>query len=159
MGLLGAGEGAGRGLRPLRGLENHLEEALTTSFRLTYPKLELIFCVEDETDPVVPLVRRLIAEHPAVDARLLVGRDRLGGNPKVDNLTKGWRAASADWIIMSDSNALLPADFVESLMSRWRSDTGLVSTAAYVTRPEGFAAEIECAFVNTFQPAGCCSPI
>src|SRR5687767_7567488 len=59
-------------IRPVRGLENHLEAALRSSFRLNYANLELLFCVEEESDPVVPLVRRLIAEHPKINARLLV---------------------------------------------------------------------------------------
>ncbi len=138
-------------LRPVCGLENFIEESLRTSFTLTYPKLEVIFCVDEESDPVVPLVRRLIAEYPAMDARLLVGRDRIGANPKLNNLVKGWKAARSDWIIMSDSNALLPPDFIQTLLVRWRPNTGVVSTAASVTRPESFAAEIECAFVNSLQ--------
>ncbi len=49
-------------LRPVCGVENHLEAALRTSFTLSYQRLELIFCVDDESDAVVPVVRRLIAQ-------------------------------------------------------------------------------------------------
>jgi ceramide glucosyltransferase len=52
---------------------------------------------------------------------------------------------------MSDSNALLPPDYIERLLERWRDDIGVVSTATIVTRPEGFSAELECAFMNSFQ--------
>lgn len=138
-------------LRPVRGLENFIEESLRTSFALTYPKLELIFCVDDADDPIVPLLDRLIAEHPNVNARRLVGRDRISANPKLNNLVKGWNAATSDWILMSDSNALLPPDFIEMLMASWRPGTGVLSTAATVTQPANFAAELECAFVNTVQ--------
>lgn len=138
-------------VRPVCGLENFIEECVETSFRLTYPDLELIFCVDDETDPIVPVIRRLISAYPAVDAKLLVGQDSVGNNPKLNNIVKGWNAARADLVIMSDSNALLPPDYVEALLPRWSGKVGVVSTATIVTRPEGFAAELECAFMNTFQ--------
>ena len=45
-------------------------------------------------DPTCPLVARLIAEHPAVPARLLIGDERISANPKLNNVLKGWRAAT-----------------------------------------------------------------
>jgi ceramide glucosyltransferase len=138
-------------LRPVCGLEDFLEDALRTSFTLSYRRIELVFCIEDAEDAAIPLVRRLIAEHPKVNARLLVGRDRIGANPKVNNLVKGYREATADFVILSDSNALLPVDFVETLLGCFGPKTGIVSTAASMTRPENFPAEIECAFINSVQ--------
>src|SRR5690349_5673106 len=78
-------------LRPVRGVENFIEEEIETSFGLSYPNLEIIFCVDEEDDPIVPLVRRLIARYPAAGARLLVGRDTVTDNPKLNNLYKGWQ--------------------------------------------------------------------
>ena len=40
------------------------------------------------------IAQRLIAAHPEIPARLLVGADRISGNPKLNNLVKGWSAAS-----------------------------------------------------------------
>ncbi|MCW5714711.1 MAG: glycosyltransferase [Bauldia sp.] len=138
-------------LRPVCGLENFLEDALRTSFTLSYRRLELIFCIDDEDDKAIPLVRSLIAEYPQVNARLLVGRDRIGANPKINNLVKGYRASTSDFVILSDSNALLPIDFVETLLGCFGPKVGIVSTAASMTRPENFPAELECAFINTLQ--------
>ena len=137
-------------LRPICGLENNLDRCIESSFRLAYPNYELIFCAEDETDEAVPLVRRLMATYPDVAATLLIGRDRIGANPKLNNLAKGWKAARADWVILSDSNVVLPADYVEQLWSCWGGKTGLVSTAMVVAEPEGFAAEVECAYMNPY---------
>ncbi len=36
-------------------------------------------------------------------------------------------------------------------MARWRADTGIVCAPPIGVRPETFAAEIECAFLNTYQ--------
>jgi ceramide glucosyltransferase len=138
-------------LRPVCGLENHIETTLASGFRLDYPHYELVFCVARRDDPVIPLVRRLIAAHPGVPARLLVGDDRIGINPKLNNLVKGWAAARHDWTIMSDSNVLLPRDYIQRLLSRWAPGTGMVSAPGIGTAPQGAWAELECAFLNTYQ--------
>lgn len=138
-------------LRPLCGLENHLEATLETTFAIDYPDFDIVFCVENPDDPVIALANRLIARHPRVQARLLIGQDRVSGNPKLNNLVKGWRAAQAPWILMADSNVLLPPDTIRRLLAEWRPGTGLVSSPPAGIRPTGFAARLECAFLNSFQ--------
>jgi ceramide glucosyltransferase len=138
-------------LRPVCGLENNLEETLTSTFTLDYPAFEILFCVADVGDPVVPLVQRLIAAHPQITARLLIGDERVSGNPKLNNLVKGWNAAPAPWVLMADSNVLLPKDTLQRMFGEWRADTGLVSSPPAGIRPIGFAARLECAFLNSFQ--------
>jgi ceramide glucosyltransferase len=138
-------------LRPVCGHENFLEETLGSSFRLDCPNYEILFCAARQDDPAVPIVRRLIAENPSVPARLLVGDDGISANPKLGNLVKGWDAARHDWIIMADSNVLMPHDFVQRLLAAWRSDTGLVCSMPIGARAENFWAELECAFLNTLQ--------
>ncbi len=138
-------------LRPVCGLENNLQETLATTFAADYPDFEILFCVESPDDPAIPVVRRLIKAHPGTSAQLLIGKDAVSGNPKLNNLVKGWAAAQADWILMADSNVLLPPDYIQRLLAEWRSDTGLVSSPPAGIRPVGFAARLECAFLNTFQ--------
>src|SRR5215831_18501156 len=138
-------------LRPVCGDENFLEETLGSSFRLDFPDYEILFCAARQDDPAVPLVRRLIGNNPGVPARLLVGEDGIGANPKLGNLVKGWDAARYDWIIMADSNVLMPRDFVQRMLAGWRSDTGLVCSMPIGVRPENFWAELECACLNTLQ--------
>src|SRR5262249_43084837 len=98
-----------------------------------------------------PLVRRLIAAHPHVPARLLIGNETISDNPKLNNVYKGWRAAAYDWIVMAESNVLMPRDYIELLRAAWRADTGVVSSPPAGCRPQGFWAELECAFLNTYQ--------
>ncbi len=138
-------------LRPVCGLENFLEETLDTTFRADYPTFELIFCAADPADPAVALVEKLMARHPTVAARLLTGDDKISGNPKLNNLVKGWRAAKYDYILMSDSNVILPPDYLRRCMAEFTPDTGLVSSPPIGIRPDGFWGRVECAFLNTFQ--------
>lgn len=138
-------------LRPACGIENFVEETLTSTFALDYPDYEVVFCVADERDPVIPLIRRLMAGHPDVPSRLLVGDDRISINPKLNNLVKGWHAAANDWIVMTDSNVLMPPDYLDRVLERWEPDTGLVCSPPVGTRPDGLGAELESAFLNTYQ--------
>ena len=138
-------------LRPVCGLEHRIDATLASSFRIDHPSYEVIFCVASADDPVVPLVRRLMREHPAVPARLLVGREGAGPNPKLANLMKAWDVAAHDWIVLSDSNVLLPRDFLDRLFAHWTERCAVVCSPPIAIDLQGAAAELEAAFVNTFQ--------
>src|SRR6516165_1771616 len=138
-------------VRPLCGIDNYATETLRSTFELDYPRCEILFCVADTADPVLPLVKGLIAAYPTIAARLLIGNDRLSANPKLNNVVKGWRAASHDWVIIADSNVLMPRDYIQRLFASWGADTGLVASPPIGSQPRGFWAEVECAFLNTYQ--------
>jgi ceramide glucosyltransferase len=112
-------------VQPLCGVETFSRETLRSIFALDYPSYEIIFCLASGDDPIAPLVRGAIAANPHRPARLLIGDDRISANPKLNNVVKGWKAARYDWVI--------------------------VCAPPIGSRPESFAAEIECAFLNTYQ--------
>jgi ceramide glucosyltransferase len=138
-------------VRPVCGLDNFVEATIASSFDLDYPEYEVLFCVAQARDPVVPIVRQLIAAHPNTRARLLVGDERISENPKLNNCFKGWNAAAHPWIVLADSNVQMPRDYLSRLMAAWREDSGLVCSPPAGSCPQGFWAEIECAFLNTHQ--------
>jgi ceramide glucosyltransferase len=138
-------------IRPVCGIEAFSRETLGSSFALDYPNYEILFCVAREDDPVTAIVYRLIDAHPEIKARLLTGDDRVSLNPKLNNTVKGWDAARSEWIIMADSNVLMPRDYIQRLTARWRHNTGVVCAVPIASRPGNFWAELECAFLNSFQ--------
>ena len=138
-------------VQPLCGVETFSRETLRSIFSLDYPDYEIIFCLARADDPIAPLVLGAIAAHPERPARLLIGDDRISGNPKLNNVVKGWRAAQRNWVIIADSNVLMPTDYIQRLLARWRPDSGIVCAPPIGTRPETFGAEIECAFLNTYE--------
>ncbi|MBK9080995.1 MAG: glycosyltransferase [Rhizobiales bacterium] len=137
-------------IRPLCGLDADLSETIETTFALEGDR-EIIFCVARDDDPAAALARAAIARHRDADARLLVGAERLTSNAKLDNCMKGWRAATAEWIVLSDCNVLLPPDYLARLWAARGPGVGLVSAPPIGVRPAGFAAEIEAATLNLFQ--------
>ena len=138
-------------IRPVCGMDAYEEMTLRSTFELNYGAYEVLFCCASADDSVVPLVQQLMSEHPEVQARLLIGDDRLSQNPKLNNIAKGWRAASHAWIVLADSNVLMPPDYLQRLLTAWRADTGLVSAPPIGSHPGNLWAELECAYLNTYQ--------
>ncbi|WJH42241.1 ceramide glucosyltransferase [Aliirhizobium terrae] len=136
---------------PACGIENFTPLTLERAFVLDWPDYELIFCVADARDPVISAIRKAMESHPHVVAQILVGDDRVSANPKLNNCVKGWQAARHDWVVLADSNVLMPCDYIAHLMAARRPDTGLVCSTPLGSRPDGFWAEVECAFLNSQQ--------
>lgn len=138
-------------VRPVNGLEFDVERCLESSFLLDDPSFELIFCAQADADPVIPLLRQLMARYPSVPARLLCGDDRISANPKLNNMAKGWDAAKGGWVLFSDGNTILPPCHLARHMAAWTPNAGVVTTVFIGERPESFWAEVECAFLNQYQ--------
>lgn len=138
-------------IRPVCGLDQFDELTLRSGFELDDPSYELVLCCATAQDPVVPVIRRLMAAHPHVAARLLFGNESPTANPKLNNVLKGWRSTTREWVIIADSNVLMPRDYIQRLLGGWRSSTGLLCSPPVGSHASNFWAEVECAFLNTYQ--------
>jgi ceramide glucosyltransferase len=138
-------------LRPVCGIDNFDEATLRSGFELHYPDYRLVFCCDDAADPAAGLVRDLMARYPGVDAELLIGRDAISANPKLNNLVKAWPHVDTEWLIFADSNVLMPRDYIQRLLAGWKEDTGVLCAPPIGSLPAGLFSEIECAFLNTYQ--------
>lgn len=138
-------------VRPLKGSDEYTRACLASTFELEHGNLEVIFCVASASDPVVPLVHSLIAEFPRADARLLIGNEWISDNPKLNNLVKGYAAASHDWVVFIDSNVILPRHAVAHLLAALDSDVALISSPPVGRLAVGWQALTECAILNSYQ--------
>ncbi|KAG4305560.1 hypothetical protein PORY_001116 [Pneumocystis oryctolagi] len=95
-------------LRPLKGLDPRMYDCLESAFLQDYPKFEIIMSVADETDPAVDVAKELIAKYPGVNAKVILGKEqgdeRIGQNPKINNLVRSERLAKYDILWILDSN-------------------------------------------------------
>lgn len=136
-------------LKPLVGVDPHLYENLETFFNLDYPLYELIFCLEEELDPAVMVVRSLLEKYPKVDAKLFIGAKRVGVNPKVNNMLQGYEAASYELILISDCGLRMNRDTLKCMALALRENVGLVHQMPFVCDREGFAAVLEKVYFGT----------
>jgi ceramide glucosyltransferase len=131
-------------LRPISSWEPHIIETLDSTFFLK-GDYEIIFCA-DRDSAVVSQARILCRTHGT--GRVVTGPSNILINPKLSNLDRGWRRAKGAWVVMVDSNVLMPPDTFQRIEAAWVARTGLVSAPAIGARPETFWAEVECAFLS-----------
>ncbi|KAJ3023710.1 hypothetical protein HKX48_001600 [Thoreauomyces humboldtii] len=137
-------------IRPLKGLDSNMVENLSSSFRQTYPIFEILFCVADPEDPVIPVVQELIASNSQVDARLFIGCHETGVNPKINNMQHAWEAAQYDIIWIMDSNVSAdPGCMQRSVAALSQPQIGLVHHLPCGVRAQTYGSSLEQTFLNT----------
>jgi len=103
-------------LRPLKGVDTNLFENLESSFKQDYPNFEILFSVADENDEALPVVRDLISQYPNVNAKVIIGEEEVGVNPKVNNLMRPYNKAAHDILWVLDSNiAVAPGTLTRAI--------------------------------------------
>lgn len=133
-------------LKPLSGLDHGLEGNLRRFFEQDYeagsdgaascgPLFELIFAVRHESDPCVPLVRRLCAEYPHIPSRLILTGDPPYPHAKVFSLARMMDVAKHDLVVMSDSDIAVERNFLRCMAAEFADGTVALSTCPYRAVP------------------------
>lgn len=99
-------------LKPLCGMEPQLERSLESFFAQQYPDFEIIFGTRDATDPALRVVRRLQAQYPWVDVRIIYSGEPEHPNAKVCSLEKMIAASASDYFIFSDSDVHVDQNYI-----------------------------------------------
>jgi ceramide glucosyltransferase len=141
--------------KPLKGVDEGLEDNLRSFFRLDYPTFQLIFGVADSDDPAIGVVQRLMAEFPAQDAQIVVGTPAFGLNPKVENIAAMDRYRKYDTILISDSNVRVrPSYLRETACYLAEPGVGLVSNLFAGVEEQQTGAVLENLQLNGFIAGG-----
>jgi len=90
-------------LKYLTTLDSELEINLESFFQLKYSNFEILFCIADEMDRSRPIVESLMQKYPKIRARLLIGDDEIGINPKLNNVYKAFKNNSCAYIWLCDA--------------------------------------------------------
>ena len=139
-------------------VETFSETTLEAAFALDYPDYELIFCLAHADDPAALLARRAMARHPDRKASLLVGDERPSANPKLNNVVKGWKAARNAWIIIANSNVLMPPDYIQRMMAGWRNTSESSARRRLARPPSRWRPKWSALFSTRMRRAGSTRP-
>jgi ceramide glucosyltransferase len=138
--------------KPLKGLDDQLEENLRSFFNQDYPEFQLLFAVSDGDDAAVEVVRRLRQQHPHVHSSLVVDSRRTGFNPKVNNMINMQPYARHDVFVISDSNVRVGPDYLRDLVGHLEqeSNVGIVTSTIRGCCARNLGAILENLHLNTF---------
>jgi len=122
-------------LKPVKGFDSGMYEAFRSHCVQEYAgEYELIFGAGSEDDPSVEAVRRLIAEFPERQIRLVICSQRLGTNGKVSNLIQMLAEARHEFLLINDSDIRVSPCYLERVMRQFaapaKKPVGMV-TALY----------------------------
>lgn len=139
-------------LKPLCGADEALEENLRTFFEQDHPDFELVFGIEGRDDAALPIAVRLIAEYPAVAARLVVhAGESMVPNPKVRNLLAMMPYAANDVVVISDSNIAVGPNYLREMAGALEGENvELVTSPIVGVGEKNLGALIENLHLNGF---------
>jgi ceramide glucosyltransferase len=137
-------------LKPLKGCDATSRASLQSWFQQNYTgPFEIIFGVADEKDPVVEIVRQLLAENLGIRAQLVVCPNLAGTNAKVAKLVQLEKLAAHGLILVCDADVRVPPDFLANLVAPLREEkVGLVNCFYRLANAVNAAMRWEAVAVN-----------
>jgi ceramide glucosyltransferase len=140
-------------IKPTKGVDQSAVKNFRSFCRQDYGgDYELLFCVEEPSDPVVPVIRQIMAEYPDHRIRLIFSDptdSRSFG--KLKNMIAGVTASRHDVIIFSDSDAHAPPTFLRDTVACTRDPAvGIAFGAPAYTGSDDWPAALTSISVNEF---------
>ena len=121
-------------LKPVCGIDYDSYENLRSFCCQDHPNVQIVFGVKDADDPVIHVIRRLMAALPERDIALVVDPRAIGANLKISNLANMMRAAKHDILIVADSDIRVGPDYARAIVRDF-ADPGVgVVTCLYKAR-------------------------
>ena len=132
-------------LKPVKGMDAGSYENFASFCRQDYTgPQQILFAAASADDPVIPVIRRLIADFPGHDISLEVNPAIHGPNYKVSNLINAFPTAKHDIIIVCDCDIRVPPDYLRSVMSHFADPrVGLVTSLYRTSRVHSIPAALE----------------
>ncbi len=124
-------------LKPVRGLDREAYENFASFCRQDYPEYEVLFAASDADDPAIPVIERVIRDHPGRQLRVLVGAPHLGMNSKVNKLCRLAQEARYDLLAISDSDVRVEPDYLRQVAAPFRDPRVGAVTALFRGNVEG----------------------
>ncbi len=164
-------------LKPIKGLEEEMEQNLLTFFAQDYPgELQIVFASTEPGDPGLVLAQRVAARHQsfppagtsseapgpragarAIDVRFVISDASFGMNPKVANLAGALRAARHDLVLQTDANVRIRPGYLRAVVREFQ-DSGAAMLGSLIAGigERSLGAVLDNIQLTTFTTPGIC---
>lgn len=136
-------------IKPLKGDDLDLHENLASFAKQDYPCFQILFCLANPEDPALAAVTRLKKEFPDADIEVVVSKNRIGYNPKVNNMANAYPFAKYDLLMMSDSDIRVEPGFLKRMAAPFEDPSvGLVTSFYQASGAKGLWGCMEALSIN-----------
>jgi ceramide glucosyltransferase len=118
-------------LKPVHGVDFGSYENYASFCRQEYPEYEILFAVNEETDPAAAVVMRLIADYPQCHISLFIGGEHFGANQKVNSLARLTREAKHEVLALSDGDIRVGPKYLRNVVAPLRDENVGAVTSFY----------------------------
>lgn len=131
-------------LKPVHGVDFASLENFASFCKQDYPEYEILFCVNEMSDPAVGVVQKVMTEFPERRIRILSGAPRLGANRKVNNLALLTKEARHELVVQSDGDVRVGPNYLKEVVAPFvDSRVGVVSCFYRGIAQPNLGAELE----------------
>ncbi|HEX2675879.1 MAG TPA: glycosyltransferase [Polyangiales bacterium] len=146
-------------LKPIKGLEEQLEQNLRSFCGQSYPgPLQIVFASTDPLDPGLALARRIVSQYPNLrDVQFVISDPSFGMNPKVANLAGALRAARHDLVLQTDANVRIRSGYLRAVVAEFqREQAAMLGSLIAGTGERSLGAVLDNIQLTTFTTPGIC---
>ena len=135
-------------LKPVCGLEKNQKINLRSACLQDYPEFQVVFSVQDPSDPAVPLLHEIQQEYPE-RVSVVVENNQVGPNGKINNLLGALPQARHDLLVISDSDVRLEPDYLKNIIAPLADPrVGFVCTLYKATSADRWYEKMELLTLN-----------
>jgi ceramide glucosyltransferase len=117
-------------LKPVKGLDPAARAGFVSFIEQDYPDFEVIFAVEGQDDPVLPMIRELQLAYPNREIKLVDSSPRTVEMGKANNVLAAQRVATGQVYVSADSDLIAGKDDLRRLVRALYSNPGGKPVAA-----------------------------
>jgi ceramide glucosyltransferase len=131
-------------LKPVHGADFATYENFASFCTQDYPDYEILFCVNQLSDPAVAIIQKVIADFPERSIRILSGAAQVGSNRKINNLVLLAREAHHEILVQSDGDVRVGPNYLREVVAPFRDPAvGVVSCLYRGIAQNNLWAELE----------------
>jgi ceramide glucosyltransferase len=131
-------------LKPVKGVDGDSFENFASFCRQDYPQFQIVFAAASSKDPVIAVIKQVIAAFPEVDIDFVVDDATYGANYKVCNLMHAHAVAKHPLLIVCDSDIRVGRSYLREVCAPFADpEVGLVTSLYRSSGVNGMGCAIE----------------